>query len=115
MRILPEMARKDVAGICCACRRLEQRRDTARVGGVVRKAGRRIGAGRVLAQFCAARDADDGYVWRVCGGDRMTIPSALAWPLGCLTAIGAIHVAFACEDAILTLARLISKGVATWR
>jgi hypothetical protein len=36
-----------------------------------------------------------------------------------LTALGAIHVAihaaFACEDAILTLARVIAKGVATWR
>ncbi len=45
----------------------------------------------------------------------MTIPLALCWPLGCLTALGAIHVAFACEDAILTIARLVSKGVATWR
>jgi hypothetical protein len=45
----------------------------------------------------------------------MTIPLALAWPLGCLTALGAIHVAFAFEDAILTIARLVSKGVATWR
>ena len=45
----------------------------------------------------------------------MTIPLALAWPLGCLTAIGAIHAAFAIESAILTFARLISKGVATWR
>lgn len=45
----------------------------------------------------------------------MTIPTLYLWPLGCLCALGAIHVAFACEDAIRTLARLISKGVATWR
>ena len=45
----------------------------------------------------------------------MTIPMLYLWPLGCLTALGAIHAAFAFEDAILTLARVIAKGVATWR
>jgi hypothetical protein len=37
------------------------------------------------------------------------------WPLGCLTAIGAIHAALVIEDALRALARLLSKGVATWR
>lgn len=45
----------------------------------------------------------------------MTIPTALAWPLGCLCAIGAIHAAFAIEDALLTLFRTLTKGITTWR
>jgi hypothetical protein len=45
----------------------------------------------------------------------VTIPLWLCWILGCLTAIGAIHAAFAIESAILTIIRTLSKGVATWR
>ena len=37
------------------------------------------------------------------------------WPLGCLTAIGAIHAAFAIEDAVLTLLRTLTKGTNTWQ
>lgn len=45
----------------------------------------------------------------------MTIPILYLWPLGCLTAIGAIHAAFAIEDAALTLFRLLTKGIHAWR
>ena len=45
----------------------------------------------------------------------MTIPTMYLWPLGCLTAIGAVHAAFVIEDAVRIVVRLLSKGVATWR
>ena len=45
----------------------------------------------------------------------MTIPTALAWPLGCLCAIGAVHAGFAIESAILTMLRALTKGITTWR
>jgi hypothetical protein len=45
----------------------------------------------------------------------MTIPTMYLWPLGCLTAIGAIHAAFAIEDAVRTFLHVLTKGVATWR
>ena len=45
----------------------------------------------------------------------MRIPDLWAWPLGCLTAIGAIHAGFAIESAILTMLRTLTKGITTWR
>ena len=45
----------------------------------------------------------------------MTIPMLYLWPLGCLTAIGAIHAAFAIEDAVRTLLGLLTKGLTTWQ
>ena len=45
----------------------------------------------------------------------MTIPTIYLWPLGCLTAIGAVHAAFAIEEMVLTVVRAIIKGSATWR
>ena len=45
----------------------------------------------------------------------MTIPTPYLWPLGCLTALGAITAAFWLEEAVLTLLRSLTKGARTWR
>jgi hypothetical protein len=45
----------------------------------------------------------------------MTIPLLYLWPLGCLTALGAITAAFAIEDAVLVIVRALTKGATTWR
>ena len=45
----------------------------------------------------------------------MTIPMLYLLPLGCLTAIGAIHAGFAIEDAVRTLLRFLAKGTNTWQ
>jgi hypothetical protein len=39
----------------------------------------------------------------------MTIPTLYLWPLGCLTALGAIHAAFWLEEAIVQLCRRIRR------
>ena len=38
-----------------------------------------------------------------------------AWPLGCLTALGALTAAFWLEALALTLLRSLTKGARTWR
>ena len=45
----------------------------------------------------------------------MTIPTLYLWPLGCLCALGALHAGFLLENAILTIVRTLTKGVASWR
>jgi hypothetical protein len=37
------------------------------------------------------------------------------WPLGCLTALGAITAAFWLEEALYALCRTLTKGLAAWR
>jgi hypothetical protein len=39
----------------------------------------------------------------------MTIPTPYLWPLGCLTALGAIHAAFWIEEAIVQLSRRVRR------
>ena len=45
----------------------------------------------------------------------MTIPAPYLWPLGCLTALGAITAAFWLEALALTMLRTLTKGITTWR
>ena len=45
----------------------------------------------------------------------MMIPETFLWPLGCLALLGAVHAAFAIEDAALALLRMLTKGTDTWR